>query len=511
MIHSITSDKDSFKKIEFKSGFNVILAERTKESTKKDSRNGLGKSTLIEIIHFCLGGNKGETLSKSPMEDWTFTLKIDLNKNIYFVSRNISHPKKVIIDGNCSDWPIKPVIDNKTGRQTLDVSDWNRTLGVFMFGLQHSYDELKYVPTFISLISYFIRKNGHSGAFLNPFQYFKSQQEWNKQVHNAFLLGLGWEFASKWQILKDRDKVLGHIKREAESGILTGVIGSVGKLEALQIRLEANIVQEEKQLKNFKVHPQYREIEKETNEYTRKIHELSNENISDKRLIEHYELSLKEEAEAKVDSVTKIYKEYFLLQNNHQKKSAELKDVNIRLESLKKFDKGKSAITVDNEILHQQALTDLSERKTQKEKAVLLFNSNSEFLYDAPGTLSIDVAKTGFKFGVNIERSGSHGIGNMKIFCYDLMLAQIFSENERNPSLLIHDSIIFADVDERQKALALERATQESNKREFQYICTFNSDNIPEKDFKPDFNFKDYVRITLTDATDEGGLLGVRF
>jgi len=64
MIYSVKSDKSSFKKIDFQPGFNIILAERTKESTKKDSRNGLGKSTLIEIIHFCLGANKGDTLSK---------------------------------------------------------------------------------------------------------------------------------------------------------------------------------------------------------------------------------------------------------------------------------------------------------------------------------------------------------------------------------------------------------------------------------------------------------------
>ncbi|NUO08147.1 MAG: DUF2326 domain-containing protein [Candidatus Brocadia sp.] len=62
------------------------------------------------------------------------------------------------------------------------------------------------------------------------------------------------------------------------------------------------------------------------------------------------------------------------------------------------------------------------ERRRNK-KAILLFNSNSQALYEAPGTLSIDVTKTGLKFGVNIERSGSHDIGNMKIFCYDFMFA----------------------------------------------------------------------------------------
>ena len=129
----------------------------------------------------------------------------------------------------------------------------------------------------------------------------------------------------------------------------------------------------------------------------------------------------------------------------------------------------------------------------------------------APGVLSIDVSKTGFKFGVSIERSGSHGISNMKIFCYDLTLAQIWAQKQPSPGFLIHDSILFADVDERQKALALELAAKESERLDFQYICTMNSDTIPRNDFSKSFAFDNYVRLKLSDATNDGGLLGTRF
>ena len=37
MIISVTSDQKSFKNVYFESGFNVVLADRTKDSTKKDS------------------------------------------------------------------------------------------------------------------------------------------------------------------------------------------------------------------------------------------------------------------------------------------------------------------------------------------------------------------------------------------------------------------------------------------------------------------------------------------
>lgn len=582
MIYSIKSDKPSFKNIEFKSGFNVILAERTKESTKKDSRNGLGKSTLVEIIHFCLGANKGETLNKKEVEGWSFTIDLDIAGKRYSVTRNISEQNKIIIEGDCSGWPITPDTDKKTSAKVLSRNDWNKVLGVLLFGLKPSFGDMKYVPTFRSMISYLVRRNGQRGAFLNPFQQYKTQLEWDIQVNNTYLLGLGWEFSSKWQVLKDRVKILAQIKQEAQTGILASFMGTLGELDALKVRIEAQAKQEGEQLKSFRVHPQYSKIETDANDLTRRIHELVNENISDKRLLEHYEASLKEEVDAKPESVTKVYEEagltlpdlvtkrlddvlsfhkqvvanrkdflkaeiekiknniarreqqkqelsskkaelmlvlqehgaleeYTQLQNNHQKTVSELKDLEIKIENLKKFEQGKSAVTVEIELLQQQASIDLSERKVQKEKAILLFNANSQALYEAPGTLSIDVSKTGFKFGVIIERSGSHGIGNMKIFCYDLLLAQIWAEKSISPGILIHDSIIFADVDERQKALALELAARESERLKFQYICTMNSDTIPAKDFSEGFNLNKYVRKTLTDASDDGGLLGIRF
>jgi uncharacterized protein YydD (DUF2326 family) len=99
----------------------------------------------------------------------------------------------------------------------------------------------------------------------------------------------------------------------------------------------------------------------------------------------------------------------------------------------------------------------------------------------------------------------------MKVFCYDLMLAQLWSEKPHSPGFLVHDSIIFDGVDERQRALALELADKETKKRGFQYICMLNSDMIPTNDFSPGFHFNDFVRLRLTDATEDGGLLGIRF
>ncbi|MDH5414911.1 MAG: hypothetical protein OEW87_12290, partial [Flavobacteriaceae bacterium] len=408
----------------------------------------MGKSTLIEIIHFCLGAKSSEALKTHELNNWTFTLDLDLAGKRYSVSRNPSNPKIIIIEGDCQGWETKPIIDESTGNQVIFRKDWNKCLGALIFGLRPSYDELKYVPTFRSLISYFIRRNSTSGGFLNPFQQYKQQLEWDIQVNNAFLLGLGWENASKLQIIKDRVKILNQIKQEAQSGLLANLMGRIGDLEALRIRLDAQVRQEDEQLKKFKVHPQYAELERNANNLTNMIHELVNQNVSEERLLALYEDSLEEEVDAKLETITKVYEdagfvfpksvtkkiddvlafhkqvvinrrdflkneierlrreidlrkqriedlsskradlmqtlekhgaleEFTKLQDNHQINVSKLKDVSLKLETLRKFEEGKSAIAVEQELIQRQAKTDLLERGAQREKAILTFNEYS--------------------------------------------------------------------------------------------------------------------------------------
>lgn len=349
----------------------------------------------------------------------------------------------------------------------------------------------------------------------------------------------------------------------------------------MRLRREEGKREEQKELSEFKVYPQYEAIEKEANLFTQSIHEKINKNIDDKRLLGFYEKSLTEETDASPDLIKEVYneagllfpssvskkleeimqfhkrvvlnrkdflitelerirrnissreieiaeltskraalleilkeygalKEFTYLQERHQTTVADLKDTINRLENLKKFEQGKSSLKVDTELLYQAALNDLNDRRAQKEEAIVTFNSFSKELYDAPGILTIDLTKSGYKYDVNIERSGSHGIGNMKIFCYDIMLGKLWAKKSPGNIFVVHDSLIFADVDERQKALALQLATRVSHDEGFQYICTMNSDSIPWNEFSPDYEFKKYIVSSFTDATPDGGLLGVR-
>jgi hypothetical protein len=122
----------------------------------------------------------------------------------------------------------------------------------------------------------------------------------------------------------------------------------------------------------------------------------------------------------------------------------------------------------------------------------------------------IDVGENGFSFGVEIDRKGSTGISNMEIFCYDLMLAETWAARRPGSITLVHDSNLFADVDDRQVAAALELAAQKAEAVGFQYICTFNSDKLPTNEFSKGFDIDSFTRLRLTDETEDGGLLGIR-
>ncbi|MGD1912069.1 MAG: DUF2326 domain-containing protein [Rivularia sp. (in: cyanobacteria)] len=252
-----------------------------------------------------------------------------------------------------------------------------------------------------------------------------------------------------------------------------------------------------------KLEDQLRVVDDEKNKEKLKndIEEVKKQRIAHESEIEKVIAKKREALANKMSSVT------------FDEKVADLNEINKRIEELKQFEEGKSNLKIKKERLLQRTRREYQERHIQIERAIELFNTNSRFLYNAPGTLVIDVGDNGFRFRVDIRRDGSGGIDHMKVFCYDLMLAQLWSEFKRDssPCILIHDSTIFDGVDERQVALALQLADRESRRCGFQYICTFNSDKIPQLEFPADFNFNSFVRLRLTDESEEGGLLGIRF
>ena len=118
MIHAIRANKPSFRTVRLEPGFNVVLADRTMEATRKDSRNGLGKTSLLEVIHFCLGsGSRQNPLIVDSLSDWEFTVEITLAGVRVSVSRNTSTPNEVALSSAPEAWlttPMSPANEGET-------------------------------------------------------------------------------------------------------------------------------------------------------------------------------------------------------------------------------------------------------------------------------------------------------------------------------------------------------------------------------------------------------------
>ena len=152
------------------------------------------------------------------------------------------------------------------GERQLDglavrIPDWNAFLGEQLFGLSLEEPPPKYQPTFRSLFSYLVRRD--RDAFSSPFIHYRVQREWDKQVNNAFLLDLTWQHAGELQQLKDNESALNELRRAALDGLLQGLIGNLGNLEAERTRLDSEISQQSETLQSFRVHAQHAEIEQE--------------------------------------------------------------------------------------------------------------------------------------------------------------------------------------------------------------------------------------------------------
>jgi uncharacterized protein YydD (DUF2326 family) len=202
--------------------------------------------------------------------------------------------------------------------------------------------------------------------------------------------------------------------------------------------------------------------------------------------------------------------EFSFLQERLSEKKAKLENIKLKITDIQQISVQKTQIKAEKIELEKKLQRDYEQSRLEWEKAVIGFNENSKSLYNESGNLIINISENGYSFNVEIPRSNSEGVGKMKIFCYDLMLVDLLSKQSKI-NFLVHDSTIFDGVDSRQIAHALERAHEKALESNFQYICAFNSDMLPENDFSKGFNIHNFIRLTLKDQDPKDSLMGFRF
>lgn len=311
MLHEIWSDRPSFKRLKFRPGLNIVLANRAETATSTDKRNAVGKSSLLEIFHFMLGGRIaiGSPLSAPELQEDVYRLTLDVGPTQTTVARASNDRDRLFIEGGIEGWPIRPDIDMKTGEVTIRVDVWCDLLGQVFLGLPPSSQiETGSYLSFRSCISYFIRRQRGDG-YADWRRHVGTQKAVDVQVNLAFLLGLDYRLPLELQRVREKELAKRELGKALKQGLVSRAIGSLGKLRTQHRKISNNVDRLQKELNGFEIVDAYEQLERQANDLQREIDSLSNENLLDRELIADIDEALHEEAPPEVPEIERLYRE----------------------------------------------------------------------------------------------------------------------------------------------------------------------------------------------------------
>ena len=586
MIHRVFSDLASFKPIRFQAGLNVLVAEKTRTATDRQTRNGAGKSSLIELIHFALGADcKGSCIFRNEaLQRHLFGIELDIGQQKVNASRTGRTPSTVLVSGldAVNGLASRAAQSDLLADQGCDLAEWRDILGTELFELPPRDQRPRFAPSFRGLIPYFARRQSTGGLDL-PERCDKNQQLGSQQIAVSYLLGLDWEVPRQLQEVREKEKTIRQLRKAAKEGTLGRVIPSAAELRANLTLAERRVAALKGRIASFVVLPEYTEREQEAAELTQRLNALADDNTADRLLIEDLEQAMATEAPPQANDVQRLYAQAgvmlpesvahrfdevrtfhsSIVQNRRSHLSGEVQAAGRRIAAREReqaeFDRRRAQIMellrahgaleqltqlqselnraeaeaealrqardtaervestaadikMERAALHKRLQDDYHDEHEVIDDAVVLFAELSAALYEHPGTLTIDPTDNGPTFRIDIPAHRSTGISRMQVFCFDLMLMELWTRRGRGPGFLIHDSHLFDGVDGRQVGKALRLGAERAAKLGFQYIVTLNSDELAKAELPPGFNIRPHVLdVELTDASETGGLFGLRF
>ena len=111
-----TAPDDLFEAVEFKMGSNLIFGHKDPMLNAADSLNGIGKSTFLDLLDFCLLSSFTKTnnnrlfLASEILTKHEILLEFESGGAVYTISRSIDSPNDITFitsDGTKTEMTIK--------------------------------------------------------------------------------------------------------------------------------------------------------------------------------------------------------------------------------------------------------------------------------------------------------------------------------------------------------------------------------------------------------------------
>jgi uncharacterized protein YydD (DUF2326 family) len=567
----LSANMTSFKTVKFNpDGLTLIVGVKTNARENKAAKgdktyNGVGKSLLIELVHFCLA-SKAKDSFKKALPGWEFTLVFEIDGIRHTATRNTLNQNKIFFDH------IETTLVKY--KSFLDES---------VFDIPSDAHGL----SFRSLISKFIRSGTES--YNKPDETGSDFTPYDALVRNCFLLGLDTDLIVEKSLLrKDYVETEQLVKSFEKDTVIRDFFKGDLDVDITLTYSHEEIRRLEDELKRFEVAANYYEIQKEADVLADRLFELKNHIVLIRNAIGSIDASLKQKPDISREKVLALYSEVInafrpetirhldeveqfhqsLLANRIARLSRDrlkfAKDLSAAEDNIiggqKTLDQklallGSSRaldqfVAITNQIstlkAEAQKLKDFKELKqkysdtlamisTKLNSAIIKTNAylseNEEdvelklapfrslakrFYPKAPAGISLKnnegENQIRFNLDVRIQNDASDGINEVRLFCFDMTLLLAKSHKV---GFVIHDSRLFSDIDPRQRAVLFKTAHELTKGMGLQYIATMNEDQIDS--MSDQFSseelesiFNENITVRLKDDSAESKLLGVQ-
>lgn len=579
MLYSLAADQMSFKTVAFREGLNIILAERQLSvdenvPPQRRTRNGAGKSSIIDLVHFLLAGSAEGALKAKALAEWSFDLRLDVGRERLVVRRGAVNTKVFIRN------------DLGAASDVMEITNavWASRLGQTWFKLGSG--RQSGAASFRQLISYFARRR-RDGGYDDPVRTFRAQTNAVSETNLAVLFGLDAEVVRRFHNAKNAlkqvqaaQKVLRTLEKNSPAGTRRIDLEAVLSAQIAAAALARD--QLKGRIDSFNVLPVFRELEHELAALNERGRDLSDEDVLDRESIDANQRALEVEeqrrsprlealfAEATIvfpevvhrryEEVVKFHQQLML--NRQAQLQSEIASARRRMEqrqthresvevrrrqiaaALRTGGPADELLRLRDELSDkdgivralearlaealrlerqaeelQQELEDAIRalRQDRRERAAIVDNASrtfsqiSERLYESPGQLAISANEQGLKFLPTMPSSQSAGVMSMQIFCFDFTMASLCRGRGMGPDFLIHDSHLYEAVDGRQFARALRIGAEYAKEIGIQYVVTLNSDELTRAETEGGENFREFVLDPVLSDAPDGGLFGIRF
>ncbi|WP_279483317.1 DUF2326 domain-containing protein [Aureimonas sp. SK2] len=278
IIVEIDSDLPTFKRVEFRPGLNILLADRHADASDTETLNGSGKSSLVEIVHFLLGANadKGSLLRDPALEGYEFRGRFMFGEVEVEVRRRGSNPRKIVVSPHPGTLGMTWQSDGGDGGHTVALDEWRRWLGDRVFGLRVGQDpamSLPHAPTFRSLFGYFARRR-EDGGFLDAARFSKRQSDLDARVALSYLFGLDWRIAREFDDVSRAEAEVKVLKRRFAQRH-PGSARSLASLRADLAVAKAKAAEATRRVSGFVVLDQYGDLAAEAGRLKKELETLA--------------------------------------------------------------------------------------------------------------------------------------------------------------------------------------------------------------------------------------------